>query len=76
MEVNSRVNYPIKTVLIQMEQRDEINLSDNHSKYCTSWFVMRVAQAGTKIFVQAWNEHRIPGTLYTVREEILTSKKL
>jgi len=61
VEVNARVNYPIKTVLIQMEQRDQLNLNCNHERYCISWFTMRVAHIGTTSFVQAWNNHRIPG---------------
>ena len=61
MEVNARVNYPIKTILVQMEQNDQINLSCDYKKYCLSWFTMRVAHVGTSSFVQAWNEHRIPG---------------
>ena len=61
VEVNARVNYPIKAVLVQMEQRDEINMNCNHEKFCVSWFTMHVANIGTTSFVQAWNEHRIPG---------------
>ncbi|XP_065896313.1 uncharacterized protein [Dysidea avara] len=53
VEVNSRINYPIKTVLVHMEQRDEINLTDDHVKYCVSWFVIRVTQAGTRY----WCKH-------------------
>ena len=61
MEVNARVNYPIKAVLVEMEQNDEIDMDDNHVQYCVSWFSMRVANVSTKLFVSSWNEHRIPG---------------
>ena len=61
VEVNARVNYPIKAVLVEMEQNDEIDMDDNHVQYCVSWFSMRVANIGTKLFVSSWNEHRIPG---------------
>ena len=61
VEVNARVNYPIKTVLVQMEQRDEINMNCDHEKFCVSWFTMHVTHVGTTSLVQAWNEHRITG---------------
>lgn len=62
VEVNARVNYPIKTVLVQMEQRNEINMNCDHEKYCVSWFTMHTTNVGTTLLVQAWNEHRIPGS--------------
>ena len=40
VEVNARVNYPIKRVLVQMEQRDEINMNFDHEKFCVLWFTM------------------------------------
>ena len=61
VEVNARINYPIKAVLVQMEQRDELNLNCDHERFCISWYTMRVAHVGTTSFVRAWNEHRIPG---------------
>lgn len=62
VEVNGRVNYPIKTVLVEMEENGEIDLRSEHVKFCVSWFTMHVAHIGTSIFVAAWNEHRIPGS--------------
>ncbi len=61
MEVNSRVNYPIKTVLISMDENGEISLDSKVDKYCISWFTINVANAGVSLFLSAWNEHTIPG---------------
>ena len=30
-------------------------------RFCVSWFSIRVCSVGTKMVVQAWNEHSIPG---------------
>ena len=63
MEVNGRVNYPIKVVLVEMEQNNEIDMDNDHVKFCISWFCIRVANVhvGTTSFVSSWNEHQIPG---------------
>jgi hypothetical protein len=61
VEVNSRVNYPIKTCLITLQERGEINMDDDHIKFYVSWFTIRVTNIGTAITVSSWNEHRIPG---------------
>ena len=61
VEINGRVNYPIKTVLVEMEETGEIDLSYEHAKFCVSWCSMHVAHIGSSIFVAAWNEHHIPG---------------
>lgn len=61
VEINGRINYPIKALLVEMEENNEINMEDEHIKFCVSWFAMRVTNVGTSLFVKAWNEHRIPG---------------
>ena len=66
VEVNSRVNYPIKSCLVCLEERGEINMDDDHIKYCVSWFTIRVANIGTTMTVSAWNEHSIPGKMLLV----------
>ncbi len=60
------MNYPIKRVLIQMCENGELNIDDPSDRFCVSWFTLRVANVGIKLFVSSWNEHRIPGTLYIV----------
>ena len=61
VEINSRVNYPLKSCLIEMERNEDLDMECSHVKYCVSWFAFRVASVGTRLAVQAWNEHPIPG---------------
>lgn len=42
VEVNTRVNYPVKKVLIEMENAGDINMGDDLHKYCVSWFSIKV----------------------------------
>ena len=63
VEINGRVNYPLKACLVELQERGEIDLDCPHQKFCTSWFSIRVSNIGTTLAVQAWNEHPIPGTL-------------
>jgi len=73
VDVNTRVNYPIKTALIEMEVNHEINLENDHIKFCVSWFTVHVANVGTTTFVSAWNEHRISGELYCMNYMCMTT---
>lgn len=52
------MNYPIKTCLISMQECGDFDLDNAHHKF---WFALRVANVGTCLAVQAWNEHPIPG---------------
>ena len=61
MEINARVNYPLKTCLIELEERHDIDMDCSQTKFCVSWFTIRVANIGTSLAVAAWNEHPIPG---------------
>lgn len=60
-EINQRINYPVKRVLIEMEGNDEINMADDIVKYCVSWTTIKVMGPAIQKFVAAWNAHRIPG---------------
>ena len=60
-EVNSRVNYPLKRILIAMEERQQINMTDATSKFCVSFVSCNVSSCGLSKFVAAWNHHSIPG---------------
>ena len=60
VEINSRVNYPLKSCLRDLEEVGDINMNDPVHKYCTSWFTIRVANVGTSAAVKSWNEHCIP----------------
>ena len=61
MEINARVNYPIKTCLIGLQRSGDINMDCPHQKFCVSWFSIRVAAVGTTLAVRSWNDHTIPG---------------
>lgn len=61
VEVNQRVNYPVKRILVAMEASGEIDISDNTVKFCVSWTTICVIAPALRAFVQAWNSHRIPG---------------
>lgn len=61
VEINGRVNYPIKSCLIALEEAGDINMDCPYNQYCVSWFAIRVANVGTTIAVNAWNHHPIPG---------------
>ena len=63
-EVNARVNYPMKEVLIEMMENGDFLLDDELDKHCVSWFGIQVASVGIEIFVSSWNEHSIPSKQY------------
>ena len=62
VEINSRVNYPIKNCLVNLQASGDIDLDCPHQKFLVSWFTIRVATVGTTFAVQSWNDHTIPGT--------------
>ena len=68
-EVNQRINYPVKRILVEMEGNDEINMTDEMVKFCVSWTTINVLKSPIAKFVAAWNAHRIPG----VREGVPNS---
>ncbi len=61
VEVNQRINYPIKIVLTRMEADDELDLSQELVKFCISYIVLHVCRNALLQFVTAWNFHRIMG---------------
>ena len=60
VDVNSRVNYPLKHALNELVQNGEINFSSLETKYAVSCMTCRVAKVGVKRFVEAGNHHSIP----------------
>lgn len=60
-EVNQRINYPVKRVLVDMENNEDIHMSNEVTKFCVSWVTIHVMQDAINTFVQSWNNHRIPG---------------
>ena len=61
VEVNTRVNYPVKKILIEMDNAGDLNMADDLHKYCVSWFTIKVVTVGVSLFIQSWNNHPIPG---------------
>ncbi|XP_065894563.1 uncharacterized protein [Dysidea avara] len=61
VEINTRVNYPIKSCLVSLETAGDIDMDCPHTKYCVSWFTLQVVNVGTTIVVQSWNSHPISG---------------
>jgi len=61
-EINQRINYPVKRVLIEMENAEEIHMGDEVTKFCISWVTIHVLENATQDFIRAWNCHRIPGS--------------
>ena len=59
VEVNTRINYPIKETLIKMMENGEISLDDQMCKFCVSWYTLRVANIGISLLISSWNEHPI-----------------
>ena len=62
VEVNQRVNYPVKQVLAAMEPAGKINMSDSLTRFCVSWTTINVIQLSIKTFIAAWNDHCLPGS--------------
>ena len=61
VEINSRINYPIKRTLIRMSEVGALNIDNPSDRFCTSWYTLNVANVGVSLFISSWNEHRIPG---------------
>lgn len=70
VEVNSRVNYPVKQVLVQLENNGLIDMNNSACKFCVSWFSTEVITVGIKLFIQSWNSHPIPGTYKVYHKQI------
>lgn len=49
VEVNARVNYPIKTALIDMMESGDFSLDNDSDKFCVSWFAIKVAAVGIEL---------------------------
>ena len=60
VEINNRVNYPVKDALVKMVEQQMIDLEDSATQFPVSWVSMRVCQVGVSAAVGAWNQHRIP----------------
>ena len=60
-EVNARINYSVKAVLVLMEDEEVINMRNEVHNFCVSWVTIQVVASAVTAFVRAWNSHRLPG---------------
>ena len=71
VEVNARVNYPIKAIMNKMVHTDIVDISDDSTTFCVSWVLCRVSDYDLKIFANSWNHHTIPSTFLLICSKIL-----
>ena len=71
-EVNSRINYPLNNILVDLEEREVFDLTDEAVKYCVSQYTCRVASVGMERFVKSWNSHKIQGNHHSEPEILFT----
>ena len=60
-EINAKINYPFKRVLVRMEEMQQIDMEDGVTKFSVSWVTTNVIVVPIKEFIRAWNAHTIPG---------------
>ena len=60
VELNHRVTYPLKRVLTDMDNEEEIDLGSNSVKFCVSIVTQEVAKVGMNRMIMAWNAHALP----------------
>ncbi|CAC5368448.1 unnamed protein product [Mytilus coruscus] len=61
VEVNSRINYPLKCVLRKMSDDFEIDMNDPVTKFCVSTLTMACCNIGFQHLIPSWNAYSIPG---------------
>ena len=61
VEVNTRINYPVKAALFELVERGLIDLGNELHKNSVPWFALNVIAPGINLFVACWNNHPIPG---------------
>lgn len=59
--MNARVNYPVKRVLIRMEERQLLNMSGHTNRFCVSFVACNICARGIHRFVSSWNHHSVSG---------------
>lgn len=61
LEVNPRINYPIKRQLCEIQRQDDIDFDHPVTMFYVSWVTMYVANDAAEHLIHSWNHHRIPG---------------
>ena len=72
MEVNMRVNYPIKTASVEFENNSVFDMENQTDKFCVSWVSCQVVSYGLQVvYIRSWNSHPIPGKLDDMKSDFL-----
>ena len=72
MEVNMRVNYPIKTASVEFENNSVFDMENQTDKFCVSWVSCQVVSYGLQVVcIRSWNSHPIPGKLDVMKSDFL-----
>ena len=74
-EINQRINYPVKRVLVQMEGNDELDMTNSTTKFCVSWVTIHIIKSSVHSFIASWNAHRIPGSRGGVPNTLASSSQ-
>lgn len=56
-EVNRRINYPVKHILVSMEEEEVIDMTDDLNKFFVSWVAIKVISPAVGRFARSWNSH-------------------
>ena len=59
VELNKRVNYPIKTLLCQLVESNELPTANENECFIVGEFIRRTCEIGVSRLVASWNHHRI-----------------
>lgn len=60
VEVNKRVNYPLKQILRDMDEDGELNHEDRNKWFIIGEYIRRICQVGVDRLVTSWNHHAVP----------------
>ena len=59
VELDHRVTYPIKRVIVLMDQQEAVNMDDETTKFCVSYVLRQICSVGMIRMIEAWNNHHI-----------------
>lgn len=74
--VNVRVNFPIKQILVRMDNNEQFDIDNQIDKFCVSRLSCLVASIGMKTCIDSWNFHPISSknhnrTLFCIRRHLV-----
>ena len=71
VEINSRVNYPLKAALHELQGEDLIDMTSETTRFCVSDLTQQVSMIGMNNAVRSWNAHTIPH--HGIPDEVFSS---